>query len=200
MKSIACYATACVLSLPLFTTAHAHEQGDMIVRVGTHNIDPKSNNGPDVIVDSATQVTFDFTYMFSEDWGIEVLAALPFEHDILTTSGTLVATTEHLPPTISVQYRFGDGKIQPYVGAGINYTKFSSEKALGPIQGANLSLDASTGLALQVGVDFHFGDNMLFNLVLRKIDIESDVTLNGAPLTKAVIDPTAIGVGIGWKF
>lgn len=200
MRSNALTALAAVLTLPFLGVASAHEEGDWIVRVGAHSVDPKSNNSPVVSVESDVQVTFDFTYMLTDVWGIEVLAALPFEHELKLSDGTLVGSVEHLPPTVSFQYRFGDGDIQPYVGAGINYTKFSSEKALGPLTGSSLSLDASTGLALQVGVDFHFSESMLFNIVLRSIDIESDATLDGAFLTKAEIDPLAIGASIGWKF
>lgn len=190
-----------VLFLPAISLAQVAEEGDWIVRVGVHDVDPKSNNSPVVNVDSDVQVTFDFTYLFSDDWAIEVLAAVPFEHGISLLDGTPVATTKHLPPTISFQYRFGgNDKVQPYVGAGVNHTIFSSEKTFGALAGTSLDLDSSTGLALQVGVDIALSDRMLFNAVLRSIDIETDASLDGVPLTTVKIDPLAIGINIGWKF
>lgn len=176
------------------------EEGDWIVRVGVHDIDPKSNNSPVVSVDSDTQVTFDFSYLFTDNWAIEVLAAVPFEHKIRLTDGTHVGSTKHLPPTVSFQYRFGTGDFQPYVGAGINYTIFSSEKTRGPLAGSDLDLDSSVGAAFQVGFDYAFNDRVIFNAVLRSIDIESDADLDGSPLTKVAIDPIAIGINIGWIF
>lgn len=200
MRRIALSVLAYVLTLPLLGVASAHEEGDWIIRVGAHNIDPKSNNSPVVNVGSEVQLTFDFTYMITDRVGVEILAAAPFEHDLRLTDGTLVATVEHLPPTISLQYRWGENNVQPFFGAGINYTAFNSETTLGPIAGGNLKLDSSIGLAFQLGVDFHFSDSMLFTIVARKIDIDSDARLNGSLLTKAKIDPTAIGASIGWKF
>jgi len=192
-----------VASLTLaFPSAHvqAAEEGDWIVRVGVHDVDPKSGNSDIVNVDSDTQLTFDVTYMLSSHLGLEVLAALPFEHAIRLTDGTLVGSTEHLPPTVSIQYRFGERRLQPYVGAGINYTAFFSEKTQGPLAGTELKLDNSTGLALQVGFDYEINERLIFNAVLRSIDIESDASLNGAPLTKVAIDPLALGLSIGWVF
>lgn len=181
----------------------AAEDGDWIVRVGVHNIDPKSNNasvgGAPLSVDSDTQLTFDFTYMLTANWGLEVLAAIPFEHDV-TLGGTRVASTKHLPPTISFLYRFGTSRFQPYVGAGVNVTIFSSEKTFGPLAGTDLDLDTSTGAALSVGFDYEINDRMIFNGVIRSIDLDTDAELDGAALTTVAIDPIAIGFNIGWVF
>ena len=191
--------SSAAIVLPVIN-ANAAEAGDRIVRVGFHSIDPKSSNSDIVNVDDNSQVTFDFTYLFTDNWAIEVLAALPFEHDIALLDGTVVGSTEHLPPTVSVQYRFGSNKFQPFVGAGLNITLFSSEKTSGPLAGTDLDLDSSTGLALQVGFDYAINDRLLFNATLRSIDIESDAKLDGADLTTVAIDPTAIGLSIGWSF
>lgn len=188
------------LAAGLAGTALAAEDGDWIIRVGAHNIDPKSNNSAIVDVDSDTQLTFDFTYMLSSRLGLEVLAALPFEHDITLKDGTPVASTEHLPPTISLLYRFGEGRFQPYVGGGLNVTIFSSEKTFGPLAGTDLDLDTSTGLAVSVGFDYEINDRMIFNGVIRSIDIETDADLNGQALTTVAIDPLVIGFNIGWIF
>jgi outer membrane protein len=143
------------------------EAGDWIIRAGFHNVDPKSTNSPIVNVDDDTQLTFDFSYLFTDNWAIEVLAALPFEHDIMLHDGTVIGSTKHLPPTVSIQYRFGSTAFQPFVGVGLNYTVFSSEESvLG-----DLDLDESSGLALQVGFDYQINDRMLFNATLRSIDI-----------------------------
>ncbi len=43
--------------------------------------------------------------------------------------GTKIGTLKHLPPTLLAQYHFTNfGAFKPYVGAGINYTRFSSVK------------------------------------------------------------------------
>ncbi|MFT5691527.1 MAG: outer membrane protein [Oceanicoccus sp.] len=66
---------------------------------------------------------------------IELLASTPFSHDVnLKGNGiaeavpslpnaTHIATVEHLPPTLSLQYFFLDpmSKFHPYTGFGVNY-------------------------------------------------------------------------------
>ena len=123
-------------------TAAAFEQGDWLIRFGLSNVDPKSDNSPIVSVDSAASATVNFTYMMTNNWAVEVLAAYPFEHDISLVGGPEVGSTKHLPPTVSLQYHFmADRAFQPYVGAGVNYTLFFSEDLYGPLAGADLSLD-----------------------------------------------------------
>ncbi len=42
-------------------------------------------------------------------------------------NGAKIGTLKHLPPTLLAQYHFTNlGAFKPYVGAGINYTRFSS--------------------------------------------------------------------------
>jgi outer membrane protein len=111
------------------STVQATDAGDWIFRVGVHSVRPKSNNHDLVNVDAAEMLTFNATYMLAPNWGVEVLAALPFQHDINLNGGGKVGETKHLPPTASVQYHFlPDGKVRPYVGAGLNYTMFFKEK------------------------------------------------------------------------
>ena len=156
MKALVRKPAVLALALALAGSAGAAEAADWIVRVGGHYVDPKSDNHPVVSVDSGQSLTFNATYMFAPNWGVELLAAWPFCHDItLNADGSRVAETKHLPPTLSLQYHFlPDGKIRPYVGAGLNATIFFDEKTTGALAGTDLSLDDSFGVAGQVGVDF----------------------------------------------
>ncbi|MGI9202458.1 MAG: OmpW/AlkL family protein [Woeseiaceae bacterium] len=182
--------------------AYAYEPGDWIVRVGAGTVDPKSNNGTVVSVDSGATLVFNGTYMFSSNLGIELLAAAPFSHDIkLAADGTKVGETKHLPPTLSLQYHFDtDGAISPYVGAGINYTLFFDEKTSGPLQGLALDLDPSFGLATQAGLDYEISENMLLNFDMRWMSIETDADVDGTFLETVKIDPMVYSLTFGWKF
>jgi len=132
---------------------------------------------------------------------VEVLAALPYEHDISLLDGTRVGSTKHLPPTFSLQYHFlPDSRIQPYVGLGLNYTLFFSEKTIGPLAGTDLELDSSWGWASEVGVDFPINEQWLINLSARYIDIDTDAKLDGARLGTVEIDPWVYGAHVGFKF
>jgi outer membrane protein len=183
------------------SVATANEAGDWLVRIGGSQVDPKSNNGDVVNVDADSSISATLSYMLTEHWAIDVLAAWPFEHDINLNGGPEVGSTKHLPPTVSVQYHFlPNADFQPYVGLGINYTTFFDEETTGPLAGSDLSLDDSWGVAAQVGIDWMLGDTWFFNLDARYIDIETDAFLDGAFLEKVEIDPMVYGAHIGFRF
>lgn len=180
-------------------------KGDLLVRAGIGVVDPDSDNldlGTTgmVEVDSGTSLTIEASYFFADKWAAELLAAYPFNHDI-TLDGSTVGDTDHLPPTVSVQYHFiPDGKFRPYVGVGLNYTTFFNTGTEGALAGTDLELDDSWGLALQAGIDVPIGDRWFANAVIRYIDIESDATLDGAPLGTVKIDPMVYQLQAGYRF
>ena len=215
--------------------ASAHEAGKWVLRAGVGQVNPKSDNLSETIdagdgttitaalnVDTGTSLTLTGTYFFTQNWAFDILAAWPFQHDVNASitiddgSGTPVslsgkiAEVEHLPPTFSAQYHFlPDAKFQPFVGLGVNYTTFLSEKLvdviaedgtnLGPI-GETLSLDDSFGVAVQVGADWMLSDNWLINFDLRWMDINSDATLDGLELGTVEIDPWVYSINVGYAF
>jgi outer membrane protein len=213
-------ALAAVLGLA--APASAHEAGDWLVRVGASNVAPKSNNGSidflnlgAVDVDDQWGVTFNFTYMYTANIGVELLAALPYEHDIAVAGlpGT-AATVTHLPPTLSVQYHFmPTAKFQPYAGVGLNFTWFTDTSKKGGLRAADDLLDVTTGLdvdstsfglAAQLGFDYMLNDRWFLNVDVRWIDISTDATLtaNGAFVEKfsVDVDPWVYGIHVGYRF
>lgn len=180
-------------------------KGDWLVRAGIGVVDPDSDNldlgeGGMVEVDNGTSLTIEGSYFFADNWAAELLAAYPFNHDI-NLGGSKVGDTDHLPPTVSVQYHFiPDGKFRPYVGIGLNYTTFFNTGTEGALAGTDLELDDSWGLALQAGIDVPIGDRWFANAVIRYIDIESDATLDGAPLGTVKIDPMVYQLQAGYRF
>ena len=196
-------ALAAVLAL---AATPAQSAGSWTVGIGAHNVAPKSDNGTltatplgnlTMDVGSNVRPTITGEYFLQDNLGIEVLAALPFQHDISVAGVGKVGSTKHLPPTVSLQYHFGQGKVKPFVGLGVNYTRFFSTKAEGAIAGANLDLSDSWGLAAHLGVDFKVGEKGAIRLDYRKVDIDTRVKLNGANLgTKNTvnIDPSVYGI------
>jgi outer membrane protein OmpA-like peptidoglycan-associated protein len=142
--------------------------------------------------------------MFADHWGVELLAAWPFTHDIDLDGGegsSGIGETKHLPPTLSLQYHFNPaGRFRPYVGAGINFTTLFDEKTEGALAGTDLDLDDSWGLAGQVGIDIGINDNWFGNFAVRYIDIDSDASLDGADIGTVEIDPFVYQAQIGYRF
>jgi Outer membrane protein W len=179
----------------------AEETDRWIWRAGVHTVQPKSNNHAIVNVDTGTMLTFGGTYLLTPNWGVEVLAALPFQHDINLNGGGQVAETDHLPPTVSVQYHFRpNANVRPYVGAGLNYTLFFDEKTRGALAGSKLELDPSFGLAAQAGVDISIGSMWFVNVDARWMDIDTDAKLDGAKIGTVELDPYVYGISIGRRF
>ncbi len=207
MKVRIALCAAALLGAAAANTAVAMEQGDWLIRFGASNVDPKSDNNPLVSVDSAASATLNFSYMMTRHWSVEVLAAYPFEHDIegvgdLAGLGK-IARTKHLPPTVSLQYHFlPDSKFQPYIGGGVNYTNFFNEKGVGALEGADLKLDDSWGLAAEIGADFMLGDTWFLNVSVRYINIDTDATVNGDSnlVGEVSIDPWVYGAHVGLRF
>ncbi|MCE8052433.1 outer membrane beta-barrel protein [Halomonas daqingensis] len=199
-------ASLAATALLASSQALAYTQGDFITRVGVAHVDPKSDNGSlsdgaiDVDVRSDTNLGFTLGYLFHDNFGVELLAALPFKHDIRLADGALpTASTKHLPPTLTVQYYplGGTGaQLQPYAGIGLNYTHFFSEKS----ELGNLELDSSWGLAGQLGLDVRLDDNWGLNAAAWYIDIDTDVSLDGNDLGKVSIDPWVFMAGISYRF
>lgn len=193
--------TAAALMMGLGGLAHAQDAGDWIFRVGVHSVQPKSDNHSLVNVDAAQSLSFNATYMFAPNWGVEVLAALPFEHDVNLNGGGRVAKVKELPPTVTLQYHLNpNGAVRPYVGLGMNYTLFFNEKTSGALDGARLELDPSFGLAAQAGVDVAFGSDWFINVDARYVDIDTDAKVDHASIGKVEIDPYVIGLSIGKRF
>ncbi len=189
------------LSLGFAGTAAAYEPGDWLVRVGASYVTPASDNHETVSVEAATSATINFTYMMTDCWALELLAAYPFKHDLELQDGTKIGSTKHLPPTLSLQYHFRPTEqFQPYVGVGLNYTNFFSEKTTGPLTGTDLNLGDSWGIAGQIGFDVLLNDTWFFNLDVRYIDIDTKATLDGASLGKVEVDPWVFGGHIGFRF
>ncbi|PJK10381.1 hypothetical protein CO614_02840 [Lysobacteraceae bacterium NML120232] len=188
--------------------AFAQSKGDFTLGFGVHQVAPKSNNGKlangTLAVDVGNNIrpTITGEYFVADNLGIEVIAALPFKHDINIDGLGQVGETKHLPPTLSLQYHFGevDGKIKPFVGAGVNYTWFYSEKTQGALAGNDLRLGNSWGLAAHAGVDFALSEKSAFRVDVRWIDIDTKVKLNKAPIGTVNVDPLVYGASYVMKF
>lgn len=190
----------------LASPAFAQQAGEWTFSVGAHQVNPKSDNGSlvggtvPIEVDSDVRPTITAEYFIRDNLGIEVLAAWPFEHDINVPGAGRVGSTKHLPPTVSLQYHFGQGTVKPFIGGGINYTRFFSTETTGTLAGTDLELDDSFGLAAHVGIDFEVGERGSIRVDARWMDIDTDAKINGVDVGTVEIDPLVYGVAYVFKF
>ncbi|MFT4249238.1 MAG: OmpW family outer membrane protein [Pseudomonas sp.] len=192
--------------------AMAQSKGDWTLGAGLGMVDPKSDAGDldgsalglgalPTKVDSDTQPTITFEYFVADNLGIEVLGALPFKHEISIDGVGKVGQTKQLPPVVSLQYHFANASaFTPFVGLGVNYTRFFSTDGKGALDGADLELDDSWGLAAHFGVDYAIGAKGALRVDARWADIDTKVKVNGNALGSAEIDPLVYGVSYIFKF
>lgn len=201
-------------------SAFALEKGDFVVRIGPALIEPNDSSDdvegiPNTEVGVDNNVTLGFTigYLFTSNFAVELLGVTPSNHDLHGRGaiGALnkIGDVDVFPPTLCLQYRFANSStIQPYVGAGINYTHFSNEDTSTSLETAlggstDLDVDDSWGLAAQAGVDVSINDSWLFNAAIWYVDIDADATLSTGNVDRDVdidIDPWVLFIGIGKKF
>lgn len=194
---------ACAAAAPAF----AYDAGNVIVRAGLADVMPHVSTDPalnGIDVDNNVQLGLTASYMVNPRFGVELLAATPFKHDI-TANGTKIGSTRQLPPTLSAQfYPLDNPTFQPYVGIGLNYTLFFDEKlnATGKAAtGANsIKLSDSVGAAIEAGVDVKVNDKLIVNASVWKVDINTDVSLDGTRAGKIQIDPLVAMIGLGYRF
>lgn len=214
-KLLSGLVSASLLSAAMAAPAFAHQAGDFIVKAGAAMVAPNessekvstANNLGEFKIDSDTQLGLNFTYMYTDNIAVELVAASPFTHEVELEgfSGELAEVTQ-LPPTLLAEYYFGNAqsKLRPYVGVGVNYTIFFDEDFKTSALGLdNLEASSSVGFAAKVGVDYMISEKWLVNASVMYADINTDIEFDsvlGHSKIDTDIDPFVYMVSLGYVF
>jgi outer membrane protein len=193
----AALALAVVASLASPLAVQAQE-GPWLVRVRAVNLDSanKDSTGLELSVNDKVIPEVDISYFFTPNIAAELILTYPQKHT-LKAGNTEIGTLKHLPPTLTAQYHFTQfGAFKPYVGGGLNYTRFSSVELP-----AGVDIDRNSyGLAVQAGFDYEVAKNVYLNVDVKKVQIRTDVSAGGTELGTFKVDPLLVGVGVGYRF
>ncbi|MGF6761110.1 outer membrane protein [Paraburkholderia sp. GAS33] len=177
--------------------------GDVLVRLRAISIIPNvsTNNtlsALNVNVNNAIVPELDLTYMIRDYLGVELILGTS-RHQLTSSLGNLGGVNV-LPPTLLLQYHFNhQGRIRPYLGAGVNYTYFYNNGL--NVNGQPISItNHSFGPAVQAGVDVQITKSLFVNADIKKIWMRTDASLGGASLGRLDIDPVVVGLGVGMRF
>ena len=177
------------------------EQGPWMVRARAVGLDManKDGTGLGLSVNNKTIPEIDVSYFFNKNVAVELILTVPQKQTVNSVALTRdIGTFKHLPPVLTLQYHFDTGSgINPYVGAGLNYTQITQVNLLDG--GANIN-SHSWGTALQAGVDFPIDKNLSFNIDFKKINLKTDVFVGIDNKGVLKLDPTLIGMGLGYRF
>lgn len=196
----------------------ALKKGDWLVRGRVLWVIPNDSTGAvsgiantEAGVNNDTVPELDFTYMFTNNLGMELILGTT-RHHVSGIKGVVagvgVADTNLLPPTLTLQYHFdGLGRFRPYAGVGINYTKFFNtdvHSTLAGLGATKVEFEDSWGPAAQIGLDTHISKEWFANLDVKYIHLNTEMTITGGAVpgltTDVRINPWVFGVGIGRHF
>ena len=229
-----------ILALAVLTAAvptlSFAEAGDWVVRARAVNISPNEDSslgktvnnllgvpvmspGAELAVSDKVIPEFDISYYITKNIAAELILALGTRHNVSITgdsNGVIgnqsLGSVNLLPPTLTAQWHFNpDQLIDPYLGAGVNYTLMLDRNAkgsAGAINGNKIKIDRdSWGYVLQGGVDVNLKNGWLLNADIKYVNIETDVRLKGAAtgnqwrrVDSLDINPWVFGIGIGKRF
>ena len=145
--------------------------------------------------------TLGFTYLVTDHVSVEAILGTSYHRIKALGPGTdvVVRDTWVLPPVVTVQYRFAPtARVDPYVGAGVNYMLFygGSNK-----NGFTVKTPSGFGYAVQGGVDVAVKGPWVVNADVKKVFFSTKASVNGGALVSNVrLDPWVISLGLGRKF
>ena len=115
--------------------------------------------------------------------------------------GDDVLSAKFVAPTLLLNYHFFGpaDAFRPYVGAGVNYTRFTSiRSSLAP----DVKMGSSTGLALQAGVSYAITKEWGLFASVAKLHVKSKVVASGPTVLTTKVDfrPIVYSAGVEYHF
>ncbi len=202
-RTLLAVAAVCALSSGAAFAQQA--EGPWMVRVRAVHLDSvnKDSTGLGLSINDKWMPELDVSYFFTPNIAAELVLTYPQKHDLRANGLGQIGSLKHLPPTLLAQYHFTNfGAFKPYVGAGVNYTRFSSVSFDPAVQAAlNPSIKKNSfGGALQIGFDYALDKNWSLNFDVKKVFIETDVSSAGTKVGTFKVNPVLVGVGLGYRF
>lgn len=202
-RTLLAVAAVCALSSGAAFAQQA--EGPWMVRVRAVHLDSvnKDSTGLGLSINNKWMPELDVSYFFTPNIAAELVLTYPQKHDLRANGLGQIGSLKHLPPTLLAQYHFTNfGAFKPYVGAGVNFTRFSSVNFDPAVQAAlNPSIKKNSfGGALQIGFDYALDKNWSLNFDVKKVFIETDVRAGGTKVGTFKVNPVLVGVGLGYRF
>lgn len=161
--------------------------------------------GADATVGNASTLLMTIERELAPNIGIEAVLGVPPK---ITAKGSgsvaflgEVLTAKNVAPTVLINYHFGaaGSALRPYVGLGINYTRFAEARTP---YGWDVHMSDSWGLAGQVGVDYAINRQWGLFGSIAAVKVKTDLVAIGAAALQTTIDfrPITYAAGLTYKF
>jgi len=160
--------------------------------------------GAQIDVGDGQTIGFGYVYRFQPQWSFEAALGIPPKHKgygegFIAPFGQISAVKQ-VAPTVFFNYHFGDlanGRVQPFVGVGLNYTRFidgystpsGNAASGGP---TTIKLTDSWGLAAHVGATFPIDKQWSIVGAIAYADVQSDLTATTTTWSGEIVRTTHI--------
>lgn len=203
--------------------AFSQSAGTWLARTGATTIAPQVASGamsapsfPNSKTDvgSASQISGGVTYMYTDNFSVDLPMALPFKHKLygagaLSNAGQ-IGEVQALPVTVFFQYRFleANATLRPYIGIGPTYAYFYNEAGSGALTAmtnpggspTTLKVDSSFTVSAQIGATIAVDDKWFVDVFYGKTPLKTKNTLSTGQTLDVALDPISYGVTVGMKF
>ncbi len=222
MKKSIAFLTFSALALAA-SLASAQSAGSWLGRVGMTTIAPQVSSGdmsaPSFAgtksdVSSASQVSGGITYMYTDNFSVDVPLALPFTHKLIGAGALAgagqIGEVQALPLTVFFQYRFmeADSQFRPYVGMGATYAYFFNEKGGAALTAmtnpggptTTIKVDSKFTVTPQIGLTYAISDKLFVDVFYSKSMLKTRNTVSTGQTLDITLDPASYGITIGTQF
>ena len=203
--------------------ASAQSAGSWLGRVGMTSIAPQVTSGnmsaPSFAgtksdVSSASQVSGGITYMYTDNFSVDVPLALPFTHKLIGAGALAgagqIGEVQALPLTVFFQYRFleANSQFRPYLGLGATYAYFFNEKGGAALTAmtnpggptTTIKVDSKFTVTPQIGLTYAIDDKLFVDVFYSKSMLQTRNTFSTGQTLDITLDPASYGITIGTKF
>ncbi len=162
--------------------------------------------GADAETGDATTLLLTYERALTPSVGVELVIGVPPKITAKATGtvaflGDDILSAKNVAPTLLFNYHFGAAgdTWRPYVGAGVNYTKFVSiESKLAP----DVKMSDSFGWAVQAGVDYALNKQWGLFASVAALKVKSKLVASGTTVLTTTIDfrPITYAFGASYRF
>ena len=222
MKKSIPFLTFSALAL-VASVASAQSAGTWLGRLGMTTIAPQVSSGDMSApsfpgtksdVSSASQVSGGVTYMYTDNFSVDVPLALPFTHKLIGAGALAgagqIGEVQALPLTVFFQYRFmeANSQFRPYLGLGATYAYFFNEKGGAALTAmtnpggptTTIKVDSKFTVTPQIGLTYAINDKLFVDVFYSKSMLQTRNTFSTGQTLDITLDPASYGFTIGTKF
>lgn len=197
--------------------AAAHAQDNLakfgLIRYSTHSTSsglagPGVPPGGDAKTGDATTVIFVYERALTPNFSAEIVLGIPPRIKAKATGtvaflGDEVLSAKNVSPTLLFNYNFGapGDAWRPYLGAGINYTRFVGIRTSLP--DTTVEMGDHWGPAVQAGINYAFDKQWGLFASIARVDTKTKVVAVSEGLvlsTKIDLRPVTYAAGVSYRF